>query len=257
MTDQKQHSTVPDTWGQKGHLTPDQEDALKSFLERVTSSDLHKAKFKVESEESAGLRYLRARNFSVDNALTLLNDCVRRKEDGRAEHYATLTANECVSCDMHALKKWYGHELFGLDRYNRPILYEHSGGVEANAIHQMTTTKGLMNYHWLYMENFLNAQFQKALEKDPNAPISTFVITDLTGLNMHHTTAKVVDHVKLMIQIDNTCYPEILGKMVVINAPWLAGNVVVLQLLLIFLTIKIFLRQISHFMGNGERLVRS
>lgn len=222
MTDHK-HPITPDTWGQKGHLTTDQEVSLKAFTERAQSSELQKAKFHCESEESVSLRFLRARNFVVENSLVLLHDCVRRKEDGRSEHYASLSADECVNCDMKGLKKWYPHELFGLDKYNRPVLYEHSGGVEGNAIHQMTTTKGLINYHWLYMESYLNDLFTKAKEKDPNASVSTFVITDLTGLNMHHTTAKVVDHVKAMIQLDNTCYPEILGKMVVINAPWLAG----------------------------------
>jgi hypothetical protein len=27
-----------------------------------------------------------------------------------------------------------------------------------------------------------------------------------------------------MVALDNACYPEVLGKMLVINAPWLAGK---------------------------------
>ena len=39
---------------------------------------------------------------------------------------------------------------------------------------------------------------------------------------MSHLSSKCLDMVKLFISIDNACYPETLGKMLAINAPWLA-----------------------------------
>jgi spore coat polysaccharide biosynthesis predicted glycosyltransferase SpsG len=105
----------------------------------------------------------------------------------------------------------------------------------------MTTTEHLINYHWWCMETALNHMFDNAPHRRNNnnshneggeegkieekeAIISTCVIIDLQGLHMHHTTNIVLDHVKAMIALDNACYPEVLGKMLVINAPWLAGK---------------------------------
>jgi hypothetical protein len=45
----------------------------------------------------------------------------------------------------------------------------------------------------------------------------------LEGLGLVHCSGSTLDHVKAMVALDNTCYPETLGKMLVINAPWLAG----------------------------------
>lgn len=67
--------------------------------------------------------------------------------------------------------------------------------------------------------------FEKAPRKDGEPPIiSTCVILDVSGLSMHHCTGVVLEHVKAMVALDNVCYPEILGKMLVVNTPWLAGK---------------------------------
>lgn len=216
-----------ETWGTLGHLNASQQEALDQFKTKVELTELDKTKFQVESYDNVSLRFLRARSFNVQNAVQLLHDCIKRKESGHSTKYINLTPDECANCDLETLKRWYPHAIIGYDRFNRPLLFEHSGAVDANAIYQMTTLEGLVNYHWYSMDNVLNKMFDKAAEKckeGENVLISTCVILDFTGLNMHHGSTKVLDHVKAMIAIDNMCYPEILGKMLVINAPWLAGK---------------------------------
>ncbi len=74
----------------------------------------------------------------------------------------------------------------------------------------------------------MNEMFKGAVERcggDASAvPISTCVVLDFAGLNLSHCSSKMMDHVKMIVSIDNSCYPELLGKMLVINAPWLAGE---------------------------------
>ncbi|RYG63128.1 hypothetical protein EON64_16545 [archaeon] len=53
--------------------------------------------------------------------------------------------------------------------------------------------------------------------------ISTCAILDMQHMNSHHLSSKVLELVQGLIAIDNVCYPELLGKMFVVNAPWLAG----------------------------------
>ena len=49
-------------------------------------------------------------------------------------------------------------------------------------------------------------------------------VLDFAGFGLHHLTPACLNQLKAFIAIDNVCYPETLGKLVVINAPWLAVN---------------------------------
>jgi hypothetical protein len=215
-----------DTWGTKGYLVMEQNEALIEFLDKVNKADVDLAKFKVESLENAALRFLRARQFSVPNALELLAKCVEKKNSARAHHFATLSEDECMHCDAEALCKFYPHSFLGFDKFNRPIMYEQSGKISPAAVTSMTTYSNLVNYHWMTMEVKLNEMFEEAAQKagPEGAPISTCAILDLEGLGVVHCTGSALDHVKSLVALDNVCYPETLGKMFLINAPWLAGK---------------------------------
>jgi hypothetical protein len=56
-------------------------------------------------------------------------------------------------------------------------------------------------------------------------PISTLCVLDLENFGLANCTQKMMDQVKLYIKTDNVCYPETLGKMLVINAPWLINKI--------------------------------
>lgn len=220
-----------DTWGTKGYLVAEQHEALIEFLETVKTDDLTIAKFTAESLENAALRFLRARQFSVPDAAALLTKCVERKVSGRAQHFATVSADECVQCDIEALNKFYPHSILGYDKFNRPILFEQSGKINPAAITTMTTYSSLVDYHWHTMEKNLNEMFDAAARDSAQsgggsggAVISTCAVLDLEGLGLVHCTGAALEHMKALIALDNVCYPETLGKMLVINAPWLAGT---------------------------------
>jgi hypothetical protein len=149
--------------------------------------------------------------------------------DDRAQHWASLTPDECALCDVDALKNWYPHNQRGFDKFHRPILIEQSGGLQPNAVLNMTTKQHLINYHWWTMENALDSQFTTAKElfgaEYGSVNISTLVIIDLTGLSMAtHFNSRTLDHVKSLTQLDNLCYPETLGKLFFVNCPWMALN---------------------------------
>jgi hypothetical protein len=218
-----------DTWGTKGFLVAEQHEALIEFLETVKTEDLTIAKFNAESLENVALRFLRARQFSVPDAAALLAKCVERKTSGRAQHFATVSADECVQCDIEALNKFYPHCMLGYDKLNRPVLFEQSGKINPAAITTMTTYASLVDYHWHTMEKNLNDMFDAAAQDSARggAVISTCAVLDLEGLGLVHCTGAALEHMKALIALDNVCYPETLGKMLVINAPWLAGNYMV------------------------------
>lgn len=53
--------------------------------------------------------------------------------------------------------------------------------------------------------------------------ISTCAVLDMNDVTMSQAY-KIMDIVKLLIALDNVAYPEMLGKMLIINAPWFGGK---------------------------------
>ncbi len=47
--------------------------------------------------------------------------------------------------DTEASKEFYSHGQYGYDRFNRRVLYEHSGAVDGKAIDNIDNC---INYHW-------------------------------------------------------------------------------------------------------------
>lgn len=237
----------PPTWGVYGYLTESQDAILNQFIKTVPPESLEKAKFTVETKEQVSLRFLRARQFDLNKAMAMLQECVLRRKESKSEYWGTIASDDCALCDVAALKNWYPHTQRGFDKFNRPLFWEHTGNLSIKGIMQMTTTENLINYHWYTMERDVNDAFIAAAEKiaaakrvkatiatsdsvgddakgddEPLQNVSTCVVLDLNGFGMGHATQKLLDQVKAYVAIDNICYPETLGKMFVVNAPWLA-----------------------------------
>jgi hypothetical protein len=216
-----------DNWGQIGHLTEDQLLALAAIQEDESARiRLLQAKYTVESLEQVACRFLRARNFDVDKAKLLLaerEECIKEHE---ALKYAALGPEESISCDEKVLKTFYPHSQMGRDRKGRLLMFEHNGGSDINAVLHVTTTEGMVRYHFWTMEKVID-ELYSSFPPNPDtgvSVISTCAICDFEGLGMQHCTSLFLDHLKRLIKIDNICYPEMLGKLIVINAPGLVTS---------------------------------
>ena len=121
--------TEPANWGQIGHLTHVQDEALKHFIEQTPADHINMAKFTVETVEQVSLRFLRARQFDVIKAKELIAECFKKKTEGKARVHASMKPEECLQCDIHVLKNMYPHTMRGFDHQNRPVLFEYNGKV--------------------------------------------------------------------------------------------------------------------------------
>jgi CRAL/TRIO domain len=125
------------------------------------------------------------------------------------------------------LKTFYPHTMGGFDKQGRPILWEISGAMNVTAVQTMTSKETLMAYHFWTMETKLASMFSAAAERTPadsSPPNATCAVLDFAGFGLAHLTPACVNQLKAFISVDNVCYPETLGKMLVINAPWVAVN---------------------------------
>ena len=161
----RSNTIVINTWGQVGHLTPAQDAVFKKFRTEVKPAFVDTAKYTVETFDQCCLRFLRARQFDGEKASILLTECNNKLVEMQAAYWSQLTPDECANCDIAALKNFYPHVQSGFDKLNRPLLFEHTGRMNPNAILQMSSKKNLINYHWWSMENSLDQKFNEAARR--------------------------------------------------------------------------------------------
>lgn len=211
-------------WGTVGHLTEDQAKALSEFSETVSASDLEVSRYSAETREQVSCRFLRARKFDVSAAVTLCREAAQVLLDNNAKECAEMSPEQCLECDEQVMKTFYPHGQQGFDRLGRLICYEHNGNAQVNALIKTTTLNRMVKYHFWTMENVFEEYFKRS-PRDPSGQhiVSTFVISDLENLGLSALLIPATfDQIKRLIKIDNVCYPEMLGKMVLINAPGFA-----------------------------------
>lgn len=120
------------TWGQLGHLTDAEEEILMKFRDQADSSSIEIAKYTVETYDQCCLRFLRARQFDSAKSLILLKECNEKLTEMKASYWSKLPPDECADCDIAVLKNFYPHTMHGFDKLNRPLLFEHTGGMDAD-----------------------------------------------------------------------------------------------------------------------------
>ena len=216
-------SVATQDWGRVGHLTADQQNALRIFGDKCPIDELNAAKYACESIEQGSLRFLRARKFDVQLAIDLVLECNKTLKKYGASQCVEMGAENTCNCDPDVLTSFYPHCQKGYDRQGRLILWEANGCVNIDALQCVVRAEGLIKYHLWTMQSKLLDDFTVAPEdSEGRKVVETLAILDFDGLSMHHFSSKMFSHLKHMIAIDNVCFPEMLGKMVVVNAPSIA-----------------------------------
>ena len=213
-----------ETWGQVGYLTPEQERIMQDFIRRAPVDHFEASKYSIETQEQIACRFLRAREFRIEDSLILLKKAYDLLQEYDADSWAERGAEACLGADEKLVKTFYPHQAQGYDRYGRLLCFEHNGNSNFPAIKSVTNKTNLMRYHLYTMERCYDEYFKKS-PKNPAglSTISMCCICDFENLSFSQVSAGL-DHLKNLIALDNVCYPEQLGKLVVINVPgFIAG----------------------------------
>ena len=110
-----------------------------------------------------------------------------------------------------------GNNVAGCDKKGRPIYIEKSGSVHVDAFLSCFTDDDILMAHLWQQENSVRRAAESSKQRGEHVELFTQIL-DLNGLSM--ATQRATKFTKMIVANDNAFYPERLGDLFVINAPW-------------------------------------
>lgn len=198
-----------------------------------------------ESDYKLFFRFLKARQFHVEKSTEMLNKYFEwRGEKKISELIDTIQVP--IKIDL------YQRAYHGIDKIGRPIYIDCIGSSNIKQILEVYPEKSFFN-QWIYEYEFLvnvmslSCQIYNALkehlQKDSDITnfnrdeimdllntgdiqfqsFSTLNIIDMNGFNVSKFDGSCRKVIKELVNISQNYYPELLGKMIIINAPSIFG----------------------------------
>jgi hypothetical protein len=163
-------------------------------------------------------RFLRARKYKPPKSLQLF---VKERAWRRENHIDTITAADDAGEMAYQYVAPHRHHKF--DRLGRPVYIERTGLVRFQNLLKHRSSNDCVWRHVRSVEQILE-RMQESTDKDlgghGHAIEQQVVIMDLKGLSFKIDFA-ALSVFKRTIEIDQNYYPERLGKLYMINAPWI------------------------------------
>ncbi|KAL1917368.1 uncharacterized protein VTP21DRAFT_5024 [Calcarisporiella thermophila] len=224
--------------GRLDTLTPMQEVALERFRSELQQGGYFDPS---RHDDHCLLRFLRARKFDLDATKAMFIAC----EKWRKEFGVDKLVKEFEFPEAEKIAKIYPRYYHKTDRIGRPIYIEHLGNIDVNELFKITTEDRMLKQFVVGYEKLINQRFVACSAKAGRHIEQSFTIMDLKGVKMMNITT-VLGFVRLTSSIAQDYYPELMGKMYIINAPFLFSS--------IWALIKPFLDEVTvnkiHILGS-------
>ncbi|MCJ1325546.1 cytosolic factor, phosphatidylinositol/phosphatidylcholine transfer protein [Thelotrema lepadinum] len=225
--------------GHPGHTTP--EENAKVFQLRT---ELERAGCKERLDTHTMLRFLRARKFDVQASKKMFLDCEKwRKEFGGGVENLVRTFDYK---EKPQIFKYYPQYYHKTDKDGRPVYIEQIGGIDLTAMYKITTGDRMLQNLVVEYEKVADPRLPACSRKAGQLLETCCTIMDLKGVGISKAP-QVYGYLQNASGVSQNYYPERLGKLYVINAPWGFATV--------FSVIKGFLDPVTvkkiHVLGSG------
>ncbi|KAK5172886.1 cytosolic factor, phosphatidylinositol/phosphatidylcholine transfer protein [Saxophila tyrrhenica] len=233
-------TTAPESKsGHPGHTTKEQDAAVHQL--RMT---LEQAGYHDRLDTLSMLRFLRARKFNVELAKQMFVDCEKwRSEFGGGVDNLVRTFEYKEKEQMMQYYPQYYHKT---DKEGRPVYIEGLGKVDLEAMRKITTDERMLENLVCEYEKMVDPRLPACSRKAGQLLETCCTIMDLKGVGLWKAK-DVYGYVQRASAISQNYYPERLGKLYVINAPWGFSGV--------FSVVKKFLDPVTvakiHVLGAG------
>ncbi|KAJ3091571.1 cytosolic factor, phosphatidylinositol/phosphatidylcholine transfer protein [Quaeritorhiza haematococci] len=201
------------TAGRLGHLTPEQEKTLQDFKIELSAAGLYDPQ---KHDDHLLLRFLRARKFVLAASKKMWEDYqIWRKEN----------SVDTINIDFDfpeypVVKKYYPRFYHKTDKLGRPIYIEQMGPVDLKQLFAVTNAERMVKNHIYEYEKLVHYRLHACSLKAGLHLEQSCTILDLKGVSLSQF-GNVYSLVKQVSNIAQNYYPEMLGKMFIINTPML------------------------------------
>ncbi|KAK5661742.1 hypothetical protein OQA88_9843 [Cercophora sp. LCS_1] len=196
--------------GHPGHLTAAQQ------------AQVHQLRLMLEAEGYTKrldtltlLRFLRARKFDVNLAKQMFVDT----EAWRKETDLDNTVPTWDYPEKEKIFKYYPQYYHKTDKDGRPVYIEKLGGIDLPAMTKITTEKRMVTNLAVEYERLADPRLPACSRKAGVLLETCCTIMDLKGVGIMKAPS-VFSYVKQVSAMSQNYYPERLGRLYIINAPW-------------------------------------
>lgn len=127
--------------------------------------------------------------------------------------------------ELPTVKQHYPHGYHQTDKAGRPIYIERIGKLKIDEVFKATSEERLLRYYIQSYELLIHNLLPACTLAKGQVVDQTCTILDLKDGGMSMATKKVYRFIQIASKMCQDNYPEILGKMYIVNAPMLFSGV--------------------------------
>ncbi|CAG9332436.1 unnamed protein product [Blepharisma stoltei] len=189
-----------------GTLTPEERQVLVRFKEALGGNF---------DDHTLG-RFLRARKFNFDKAMEMFQNYLKWREEFQVDQIMSYEFPE-----LEQVKTCYPHGFHKTDSHGRPIYIERIGALDLKRLFEITTEDRMLRYFVKSYETMLSITIPACAVAAGHPVEQSLTILDLGGSSMKLMSKKVYKFVQMASKIGQDYYPEMLGRMFIVNTPTL------------------------------------
>ena len=211
----KVNSTDQNASGIYDQLNQTQYDALQKLKEELLTQNvlpnLH------DYDDLFLLRFLRARKFDLEKTMIMFKNFLKWRIDMNVDELLRSYELE----HLIEIKKLYPHGYHRTDKIGRPVYIELYDKTDVKGLFKITTEEKMVKYYIKQYERQIKYIFPacSAVVKKPVEQSCT--ILDANGIGITSIFGPIKGFVKLASDIGQDYYPEMLGKMTILNVGFL------------------------------------
>lgn len=200
--------------GYLGNTTP-QQDKVVEDLRASLSSEL--ARYPEINTKWSLLRFCRARNFDINKTKAMLKSFIKWRDERDMHRISSRDYSDFANIVQN-------HESgrYGVDKQGRPFIIERLGLSNTKAIMTLNDKQTIEDYFIQLYERSVFIEFPLASQQAGRRIDETFIVLDLKNVQVTKVfDSKFKEFLKFLTVLSQDYYPEILGRMFIVNAPFL------------------------------------
>ncbi|KAL5614974.1 hypothetical protein BROUX41_005041 [Berkeleyomyces rouxiae] len=196
--------------GHPGYLTAEQQAQVEQLRLLLEAEGFTK-----RLDTLTLLRFLRARKFDVMLSKTMFIECEKwRKETNLDDTVPTWDFSERTE-----VFKFYPQYYHKTDKDGRPVYIEELGQIDVTAMYKVTTPERMLTNLAVEYERVADPRLPACSRKAGHLLETCCTIMDLKGVSVTRIP-QVYNNVQSASVLSQNYYPERLGRLYLINAPW-------------------------------------